>query len=134
MEHLPLIFISPRQLNELREARELSAASWKEETSGNDLMLNTGSWMITAGSLEAKIDHWEVNQDTHQMRIATEEKKENFTPLDYVFAVSMIGQIGNKSHLQSYLASLGEIYMIQDRADIPSPKNEFQQETEEDGA
>ncbi|WP_123906874.1 MULTISPECIES: hypothetical protein [unclassified Chryseobacterium] len=103
----------------------MPAETWREETSGEALMLDTGSWMITAGSLEAKIDRWEVNQDTCKMRIASEQKKENFIPLDYGFAVSMIGQTGSKSHLASYLISLGEIYMMQDRTDIPSPEKEF---------
>lgn len=113
MEILTLKFVSPKVLNELGESRAINREVWTLEETQEELELNTENWMIRSGETEAKINHWKVNQKTHRMQLKSVEGTEDFESLDYPFAVSMIGQIGNKKNLQDYLASLQEIYLIE---------------------
>lgn len=112
MEILTLKFVSPTTLNELGEARQHNPEPWLEEDSQDKLKLDTTDWTISSSTEQAIIDQWEVNEDTHRMRIKSGNSSHGFKPLDYPFAVSMIGQIGNKKHLQDYLDSLQKIYLI----------------------
>lgn len=112
MEILTLKFVSPKLLNELGEASPQNPQSWFLVDTQDELELNTANWVIATSSEQAIINQWEVNESTHTMRIKTGSSSEGFEPLDYPFAVSMIGQIGNKTHLQDYLNSLQQIYLI----------------------
>ncbi|MET3536720.1 hypothetical protein [Chryseobacterium limigenitum] len=115
MEILPLQFVSPKVLNELGQARVLDRETWFYDETDEELELDTEKWFISSGSEQAKIDRWEVNQTSHRMRLKTGSASDGFESLDYPFAVSMIGQIGNKQNLQDYLASLQEIYLVEFR-------------------
>ena len=112
MEILTLKFVSPKLLNELGEASPQNRQSWFLEDTQDELELNTANWVIGTSTEQAIINQWEVNESNHTMRIKTGNSSEGFEPLDYPFAVSMIGQIGNKKHLQDYLTSLQQIYLI----------------------
>lgn len=111
MEVIPLQFTSPKQLNTLQEAQVSEPVFWHLFETEDVLELNTQNWHISTPNITAKIDEWEVNEQNHKMKLQGTEKIEGFTPLDYPFAVSMIGQIGNSNLLQSYLSSLQAIYL-----------------------
>lgn len=115
MEILSLQFVSPKVLNELGQAKMVDCETWLYDETDEKLELNTEDWTICSESEQAKINRWEVNQSTHRMRLRTGSSSDGFEPLDYPFAVSMIGQIGNRQNLQDYLASLQEIYLVEFR-------------------
>lgn len=112
METLTLKFVSPKILNELGEARSHEPELWLEEGTEDELELDTCDWNISSSAQQATIDQWEVNQMTHRMRLKSGNSSDGFEPLDYPFAISMIGQIGNKQNLQDYLDSLQKIYLL----------------------
>lgn len=112
METIILKFVSPKVLNELGESRMIERKIWLEDQTEEELELDTHNWVISSSTEQGVIDQWEVNQETHRMRLKTSNSLDGFKPLDYPFAVSMIGQIGNKKNLQDYLNSLQKIYMI----------------------
>lgn len=112
METIILKFVSPKVLNELGESRMIERKIWLEDQTEEELELDTYDWVISSSTKQGVIDEWEVNQETHRMRLKTCNSSDGFEPLDYSFAVSMIGQIGNKKNLQDYLNSLQKIYMI----------------------
>ena len=118
MEILPLQFVSPKVLNGLGQARSIDREMWLHDETDEELELDTEDWTICSETEQAKINRWEVNQSTHRMRLRTGSSSDGFEPLDYPFAVSMIGQIGNKQNLQDYLASLQEIYLVEFREEI----------------
>lgn len=112
METIILKFVSPKVLNELGHSRMIEREIWLEDQTEDQLELDTHNWVISSSTEQGVIDQWEVNQETHRMRLKTSNSSDGFKPLDYPFAVSMIGQIGNKKNLQDYLNSLQKIYMI----------------------
>lgn len=118
MEILPLEFVSPKVLNELGNAQMLDSSIWILHETNEKLELDTESWTIRSGETQGIIDQWEANQNTNEMRLKSEFWEEDFEPIDFTFAVSMIGQIGNKQHLQNYLASLQRIFLIEYREEI----------------
>ncbi len=121
MEVLPLRFTSPKELNALKEAQASEPVIWQLFETEDVLELNTENWHIATADLSVQIDAWEVNEQTHQMRPKSQETVEGFVPLDYPFAVSMIGQIGNKQLLQSYLVSLQNLYLASTLRDAEKP-------------
>lgn len=122
MEIIKLQFTSPKELNELKQAKQSNPVFWTFHDTEEHLELNTEDWHICSEATQAKIDQWEVNENLHQMKLTSSDPVEGFKPLDYPFAVSMIGQIGNKPVLQSYLSSLQEIFLA------PSKDEENNQE------
>lgn len=112
METLILKFVSPKALNELGTSGKIEREIWLEDQTEEQLELDTHDWVISSSTEQGSIDLWEVNQKTHRMRLKSGNASDGFEPLDYSFAVSMIGQIGNKKNLQDYLNSLQKIYMI----------------------
>lgn len=111
MEIIKLQFTSPKELNELKQAQQSNPVFWTLHGTDEDLELNTEDWHICSETTQAKIDQWEVNEGLYQMKLSSSNPVEGFKPLDYPFAVSMIGQIGNKALLQCYLSSLQDIYL-----------------------
>ncbi len=134
MEVLPLLFTSPKQLNTLQEAQASEPVVWHLFKTEDVLELNTENWHIATAHLSAQIDAWEVNEQTHQMKPKSQETTEGFVSLDYTFAVSMIGQIGNKRLLQSYLASLQDIYLASSKrgSDEPNAHKDIETTKKED--
>lgn len=112
METLILKFVSPKALNELGTSGKIEREIWLEDQTEEQLELDTHDWVISSSTEQGSIEQWEVNQKTHRMRLKSGNASDGFEPLDYSFAVSMIGQIGNKKNLQDYLNSLQKIYMI----------------------
>ncbi len=132
MEVLSLQFVSPRVLNELGMAQMIDSSNWTLEETGEGLELDTGDWMIRSGDTQAVIDRWEVNQTTHEMRIKSGTDTDGFEPLDYTFAVSMIGQVGNKKNLQDYLDSLQRIFLTPKTEEPETPSDESSTENIEE--
>lgn len=95
METLILKFVSPKILNELGESCTIEKEIWLEDHTEDELELDTQDWFIRSSTEQATINLWEVNQKTHRMRLKKDSSSDGFEPLDYPFAVSMIGQIGN---------------------------------------
>jgi len=113
MEKISLHFISPKVLNELSHSQMIEAKPWFYNTSEEILELDTNDWMIRCGEKQGKINLWAVNQTTYCMCLQSEvtEEDANFEALNYTFAVSMIGQIGNRKLLLGYLESLKQLYL-----------------------
>jgi hypothetical protein len=125
METLILKFVSPKVLNELVESCMIEKGIWLEDQTQDELKIDTQDWFISSSTEQATINLWEVNQKTHRMRLKKGSSSDGFEPLDYPFAVSMIGQIGNRKNLQDYLNSLQKIYMIiiDEQKDIKNNNN-----------
>lgn len=133
MENLKLQFISPRFLDELQQADTLENPVWHEAETGSELTLDTKQWIIRSETKEGKIDRWKVDQNQNQMILASSEISfEGYETLDYVFAVSMIGQIGNKQLLQDYLKSLQDVYFVQSEGNGNSPEQEQKEQPQKE--
>lgn len=129
MEKLTLQFKSPKALNELSKAQSVEKKNWYYHQTELLLELDTASWSISSGASVGKIDNWMINEDTCEMILyedALTSSVEGFSPLDYPFAVSMIGQIGSSAYLQDYLESLKEVYDAV--KPVPKPDNESEKQ------
>lgn len=130
---IKLIFKSPSELNSLSSASKLSPTEWKfQSKEGVVLELNTDNWEISTGDSSTKIDKWVVDETNYTMDL--KENDPNLKELDYAFAVSMIGQLVDRTKLIEYLKSLGEVYNMKpddSRENLMDGQDENEKDTSE---
>ncbi len=127
MEEVKLEFISPAKLNELQDGESVNKEVWIYDGIENgELMLNINNWVIScvANNESKPIDQWLVNEETHTMKVGTQEEAiGGFRILDYQFAVSMIGQLCEAKDLVTYLQSLQDVFKVGRRQSEPNETN-----------
>jgi len=127
---IKLIFKSPSELNSLSSASKLSPTEWKfKSQDGEVLELDTENWQILYSGSSTKIDKWVVDESNYTMDL--KENNPNLKDLDYAFAVSMIGQLVDRTKLIEYLKSLGEVYNMKPDDSSENPMD-GQDESEKD--
>lgn len=118
MKTIILDFQSPSKLNEATEVTKTEKQLWVHaEFKGFDngvLELDLVTWKISCPekNVSAPINQWMVDEENYIMKLHSENIEGNFKPLDYTFAVSMLGQFLPKEKLIEYLKALQEIYKI----------------------
>lgn len=123
---MKLIFQSPSILNNSKETIDISKHTWAHASykgfDNGKLELNVDNWKISCedNKISESLDEWMVDEDNYVMKLKTEKIDGNFKPLDYAFAVSMLGQLVPSGKLIDYLKSLQTYYMKSE----DSPKNE----------
>lgn len=119
---IQLIFKSPKELNSLSSSTNLTAHEWRfKSIDGSILELNTDNWEISNGQLSVKINKWGVDESNKLMDLKDNNKE--LDDLDYAFAVSMIGQLVDRSKLIQYLKSLSEVYEMKNEESNDSPQD-----------
>ncbi|MDR1221367.1 MAG: hypothetical protein LBL07_00620 [Tannerella sp.] len=107
-----LEFASPKLLNELQQGQYADKVVWNyHNTLDLELILDADDWHIEcpANGKTGKLADWVVNEDTCQFALKDEEGIDNYTELEYPFAVAMLGQLVERTDLIRYLISLQEV-------------------------
>jgi len=118
MKTITLNFQSPSKLNESKEVTKAEKHLWVHaEFLGLDngiLELDTKIWEIICPekNVSEPLNKWMVDEENYIMKLQSEEIEGNFKPLDYTFAISMLGQLLPASRLIEYLQVLQELYNI----------------------
>ena len=109
MAKFKLEFISPKVLNNLKSGQFASKVVWGYNNVPNtDLTIDTDDWNIECvmSSKKGNITEWLVNEETNQMILNSEENKDGYSEIEYPFAISMLGQLVDRTDLIRYLVSL----------------------------
>ncbi len=118
MSIFTLIFQSPSKLNEAREVTKAKKYLWVHadykgfDNGGLEFDIETNKIFCSEKSINEPINIWEVNEEDYTMKLRSENINGNFKPLDYSFAVSMLGQLVPPAKLIEYLKGLQEVYGI----------------------
>ena len=118
METIKLCFQSPTKLNESREVSQAEKPLWAhakcKHVEQASLILHPDDWTIQCSvcNEQARIDEWDVYELVYLMKRHQETDAGNFKKLDYLFSVSMLGQMSPPNKLAEYLMQLEDVYQL----------------------
>lgn len=113
-----LNFQSPTKLNTNKEISETHKEKWYHASFKDDekgiLELDEINYIITcsANNITEPISNWLVDEENHTMVSKNEKVEGQFSPLDYPFAVSMLGQLLPSHKLIEYLSELQTMFRV----------------------
>ncbi len=104
MSTFKLQFHSPTFLNQNKFSVGEEKPQW-HHIDGSDLEINVDDWVIHKIGKKGSclLSKCEMDEDNYVIKFSDEVEEGNFKPIDYAFAVSMLGQILPKEELIHYL-------------------------------
>lgn len=122
---IPLKFSSPKDLNNLKEAKPVDKKQWLYANEAEStLELDTETWHITCPQNQktAIITEWMADESAFSMKLKGDEAQGNYANIDYTFAIAMVGQLCEPHLISQYIGQLLQVFNLRPAPEEKKPE------------